>query len=221
MSTYVRHLPAILQQGPFIGPFLTAFEQVLSGPRASAAFPPGLEEALERIHHYFDAELTPDAFLPWLAGWVAVSIRDDWSEKSKRQFIGRVVPLYKKRGTRSGMEQLLRIFVKEFFDNAGIEFHDGAVQVLDADEDASPPIFNDSSPPHLFRVVLSMPGSDPVSLARTFRLVRSVIEHEKPAHTFYALELRYQAMRINDTPGQGLFGPGIVVGRNTVLGSEP
>ncbi|MFP2925254.1 phage tail protein [Pyxidicoccus sp. 3LG] len=221
MSTYVRYLPAILQQGAFIEPFLMAFERILTGPRASEAHPPGVEEALEQIHRYFDPRATPEPFLPWLAGWVSVSLRDDWSEASKRQFLGQVVPLYKRRGTRESLEELLRIFVKELFTQLGMDLPDDAVQVLDHDDDAQPRYFREDSPPHQFRVVLRMPGEDPVALARTVRIVRAVIEQEKPAHTFYALELRYQALRINDTPGQGSYGPGVIVGVNTVLGNKP
>jgi phage tail-like protein len=219
-STYLRHLPAILQQGGFIGPFLLAFERVLSGPKLTADDPPGIEEVLDDIRRYFDPEDTPADFLPWLAGWVAVSLRDDWSEASRREFLSKIVPLYKKRGTRTSMLELLRIFVREYFGLIDLVYSDDDVQVLDHDGDADPPYFTDDSPPHVFRVVLNMPGNDPQQLARTTRIVRAVIEQEKPAHTYYAFEIQYQAMQINDTPGVGPFGPGIKVGFNTVLGNK-
>ena len=74
VSSYLEHLPAVFQQDAgkdgvnFIGRFLLAFENILSGLKGSDE--KGLEEIIDRIHTYFDPDLTPSEFLPWLAGWV-------------------------------------------------------------------------------------------------------------------------------------------------------
>jgi hypothetical protein len=53
------------------------------------------------------------------------------------------------------------------------------------------------------------------------RRVRAIVEREKPAHTVYALRAKYPAMRINNDPQTNTaMGPGIRVGKNTVLGTE-
>src|SRR5262249_32830876 len=105
---------AILRQGPLVGRLLLALEAILSGgvdgPDGASAPPPeGLEKLLERADTFFDPGATPEEFLPWLAQWAAASLRDDWSGEPKRAFLGQVIPLYKMRGTRAGMEAVLRL----------------------------------------------------------------------------------------------------------------
>src|SRR5690242_7450681 len=128
---YLDHLPAIFRQGPFIAPFLTAFERILTGPPPGTAPPPGptppegIEEKLDRIHTFFDPAETPGEFVPWLAGWVALALRDDWDLDMQRAFVAKMVPLYKKRGTRAGLRELLDIQVAK-------------VTVVDHDDDLVP-----------------------------------------------------------------------------------
>jgi len=231
MSRYVDHLPAILQQGPFIAPFLRALEQVLSGvPGQPGA--PGIEDVLDTIHTRFDPATTPEAFLPWLAGWVATSVRDDWKPSVKRAFIANIVPLYKKRGTRSGLQELLTLFAHELFDSLSLPFQVDDVRVFDHDDDAPTPYFTDASPPHQFWVHVHVPGQidtdnatpgqGSTEVTQVVRLVRAVVDREKPAHTFYGMQLRFKAMEINDDPvGNTAYGPGIYVGVNTLIGTEP
>jgi hypothetical protein len=54
---------------------------------------------------YFDACGTPPEFLSWLGSWLALAVEEDWSEDKKRLFISKAVSLYKKRGTREGLEE--------------------------------------------------------------------------------------------------------------------
>jgi len=113
VSSYLEHLPAVLQEGPFIGRFLLAFEAILHGlppgPDVSQ-LPVGLSDLLDRMHTYFDpvGERTvagtrmPAEFLPWLAQWMATSLWEDWSEETKRNFLANCLPFYRRRGTRGG-----------------------------------------------------------------------------------------------------------------------
>ncbi|APR88474.1 NHL repeat domain protein [Minicystis rosea] len=251
VTRYLDHLPAVLQQGPFIGPFLTAFERILSGPPPGTTPPPGvtppegIEQILDRIDTFFDPDLAPEDFIPWLAGWVALALRDDWDLATRRAFIGKVVPLYKKRGTRAGLRELL-------------DTQAAAVSVVDHDDDLIPPRFNAASPEHYFEVIVRVSGNDALAMARTVRQIISIVDREKPAHSYYGLdiefppmqinddrdlypeygpgiqvgmtalsadhhvELKYAAMQINDDPDAfPSFGAGILTGVNTILGTEP
>src|SRR4051812_8471485 len=108
LSSYLQHLPALFQEPEgdaeaggdgrkFLGLFLLAFEKILTGLGDLAE--PGIEELLDgivdhqgqrrmaSIWRYFDpgpgkkdAERAPAGFLDWLAGWVALSLRADWSD---------------------------------------------------------------------------------------------------------------------------------------------
>lgn len=204
VSTYLEHLPAVLQQGPFLGRMLLAFEAVLTGvhaePGLEAEPPEGLEQILDRIHGFFDPTSTPEEFLPWLSQWVATSLRDEWSAETRRAFLGRIVQLYQKRGTLAGIREVLNLSVS------------GDVQVIEFDE---------SKPRHYFLVVVTVNQQDPVVLQRLLGRVREIIDREKPAHTFYGLEFRYPGMRINNDPAaEPALGSGIVIGQNTVLGTQ-
>ena len=59
VSRYLDYLPAILQEDPFIGRFLLAFERILSGlaprdPNDPIPDQLALEEYINRIHTYFN-----------------------------------------------------------------------------------------------------------------------------------------------------------------------
>src|SRR6476469_7082701 len=79
-SSYLQYLPSIFSEDPFLGRFLLAFEQVLSGLAGAKGEPhEGLEETIAGIATLFDPNETREEFLPWLAGWVALSLRADWN----------------------------------------------------------------------------------------------------------------------------------------------
>ena len=185
-SGYVAHLPAIFQSSAFAGQFLRAFERILSrtipdtpadapfvpvrATRASGpndlgkevAIPVALEEMIAGLHTYFDPDRTPPDFLPWLARWVGLSLWEDWDVDERRRFIREIVPLYRWRGTKFGMKEVLRIY-------AGVE--EDAVRIHEFDE-----------PVHYFEVMITGRDMD----KRRDILIR-IIDQEKPAHTYYTL----------------------------------
>ena len=219
VSRYLEHLPGVFSDEPFLGRFLLAFERVLTGvgdlPGAELANPPavaaGLEEILDKVHTYFDPAVAPPEFLPWLATWVATSLREDWDEVTRRGFLARVVPLYQKRGTRSALQQLLHIYLDPTTDPST----GGAaiVQIIDDDP---------SFPPRYFQVRFTVSERDPHLLARRAAIATAIIDREKPAHTFYGLNINYPSLQIADPPIYVNNQPtnGVFVGLNTVLGGN-
>ena len=199
-SSYQQYLPTILQEDAFLGRFLLAFEKVLSGlDKASSQEKiitansenfPGLEEVLARIHLYFNPQETPEEFLPWLAGWVALSLRDDWDVKVKRAFIPEIVRLYSLRGTKEGLTELLKIYLK----NANLGEGDN-VQIFD----------NFTYFPHYFQVQLTLNDRDPVKYWQQSKIAQAIIDQEKPAQTFYSLKILAPTMQLTKgTSWQGL-----------------
>lgn len=187
ISSYTQYLPSLLQAEPFIGRFLLAFERILNGdqPLGEADLlpdQPGLERYIDRLYTYFipkspdtayPNQETPSDFLPWLASWVAVSLRDDWDETVKREFISKIVPLYSKRGTKVGLVELLKIYTGE------------EVAIYEFDQ-----------PAHYFQVALTLSQRNPTELRRKQQIARALIDQEKPAHTFYSLRVLIPTMRI-------------------------
>lgn len=205
-SSYLQHLPATFQEDPFIGQFLLAFERILSGIPASDPRDPiteqvGLEDYIDHLHDYFDPAQTPEEFLPWLARWVAWNLREDWHADLQRQFISNIVPLYRQRGTKSGLRKLLEIYTGE------------RVKIYEFDE-----------PLYYFQVEMTLSDPSPSSLQQTEEIARKVLDQEKPAHTFYNLKVLLPMMQIRndyDWPieDENDSGIGLRLGWNTLLGT--
>jgi phage tail-like protein len=114
-SQLLQYLPAIyteaLEESPFLDAYLQAFEQVLLGrPDATHLPAEGLEQTIAGLDRFVDPARAPEEFLPWLAGWVALSLRADLSPKQQREFIANMVQLYRRRGTKASLQRLLQIF---------------------------------------------------------------------------------------------------------------
>ncbi len=189
ISTYQQYLPIILQKDAIIGRFLLAFENILSGLNetpereqiitANTKNLQGLEEIIDNIHLYFNPQETPEEFLPWLAGWVALSLRDDWELKFKKAFIQEIVRLYRLRGTKQGLIKILQIYLE----NSGFG---KTVEVFDEFD-----YF-----PNYFQVQLTLKDPDPDQYWRQAKIAKAIIDREKPAHTFYTLKILVPTMQI-------------------------
>jgi hypothetical protein len=75
-------------------------------------------------------------------------------------------------------------------------------------------------PPHFFQVRLRLTEADPELLQRKQQIARAIIDQEKPAHTFYALQVAVPTMRLVSTARQPeLKSPLLILGENTLLGT--
>jgi phage tail-like protein len=118
-DSYLRYLPAIFQGGigsddenspqyketvasrAFLEKFLSLFETLMSGT----------EREILRATRYFDAMGTPDQFIPWLSSWLAIAYDENWPLDKKRELLREAPKLYKMRGTRKILEQLIKIYL--------------------------------------------------------------------------------------------------------------
>jgi phage tail-like protein len=164
-----------------------------------------------------DRQCAPAAFLEWLAGWVALSLQDDWSEEQKRRMIAHAAHLYRRRGTPENMRRLLEIYtgnrsvtVKEFAELPNyfqVELSLGIVPIQtepvpDAGSGGQPQQPTESIPPiPVLRQIV----------ARQQQVARVIVEQEKPAHTVYQL-------RFSDIPTMQI-GLRSTIGVDTWLGA--
>ncbi|NJP10300.1 MAG: phage tail protein I [Leptolyngbyaceae cyanobacterium RU_5_1] len=227
----------------FLGRFLLAFERILLGlEEISAEIPqPGLEEivgggrildarqattsqeklSLAGIQRYFEpgeklpaTQRSPSEFLPWLASWVALTLREDWGEAEQRRFIGQIVPLYQKRGTKSGIMEMLKAYTGM---GVGAE---GAVELFEFTQPLTVGDRNSAivgvntlvggAPPHYFLVKMFLNTFEPTIRERQEQIARAIIDQEKPAHTYYDLQIEVPTMQI---------GTHSTVGVDTLLGT--
>jgi phage tail-like protein len=220
VSSYLDYLPAIFQENAgadgatFLGRFLLAFESVLSGLGNND--PVGLEETIDRFATYLDPDQAPKDFLPWLANWVALTVWGNWDEAATRRFIEQVVSLYRQRGTPAGMEAMLRAYT-------GVTRAQDQYAMTIAIDDVQAPMqvgctctvgvdtVLDGGRPFYFVVRLKLPIADPTLLDHQRKLVQAIVDQEKPAHTYYELDISAPTMQI---------GKASTVGVDTLLGTE-
>lgn len=240
-SSYMGFLPAIYREGEIdgranlLGRFLKISEKLLTGinddvqlqnpqadPSIAAQPTVGIEEILARIHNYFDPFMTPpfgegapaEEFLAYVASWVALTFNQNWPESRKRRVLSRIVPLYKKRGTKEGLSEYLRIFVGP---NVKIEEGLQGLQIGFVSTVGEDTIIG-GAPPYFFFVRITLGADDltpdkvsPVFFRGLVQLTTEIIDLEKPAHTYYSI--RY------DVPGI-IVGMVSHVGVNTLIGSR-
>ncbi len=201
---------ADLQQQP-------GFEEILGG-----AVQQGTSELLlDGVQRYFDPgpgypmdwltdplkvpdhNRAPSEFLDWLAGWVALDLRDDWTDDHKRKFIASAVQLYRLRGTKAGVTQ----FIQSYMGGPPVQiFEQGAQFQLGVHSQIGVDTILDSGTPFFFRVKLTI--SDPLGFQKQKDIVNALIEAQKPAHTSFSLEVETVQFQIGVSQ----------IGVNTLLG---
>jgi phage tail-like protein len=229
-SELLRYLPDIYSEDPFLGQFLSAFENVLLGRNDielcyqngkfypsqtdpgiddDPSNPPvcyqGLEETIAGLATYFEADTTPQDFLEWLSDWVALTLRADVPVSIQRTFIGKAVWLYNMRGTIQGIKETINIYVGTYptIDEMGTPFEIGISSTIGVNT------LLDSGAPHFFRVSLNLNTTDTDQINKITQVVTSILDQEKPAHTFYALTVVTPTLEI---------GFHSTIGEDTLLG---
>lgn len=69
-----------------------------------------VKERIDGLHRLFSPWHTEAEFLPWLASWVALTLRKDWSDYQRRKLIADMVAIYQQRGLKRGLLTHLDIF---------------------------------------------------------------------------------------------------------------
>ncbi len=152
-SRYLRYLPAIFQENEFLGRYLRIFETIWEP----------LEWRQNHINLYFDPRTCPPSLLPWLAGWLDLTIDPYWPEARIRRLIAEAADLYRWRGTAYGLKRLIEVVT-------GL----------------TPAITEEPSQPFVFRVALTIPPGSDVDA----RLIDDLVRAHKPAHAGYILDIR-------------------------------
>jgi phage tail-like protein len=195
-DTYLRYLPAVYQEDAqsrdFLERFLSLFETFFSAT----------ERRISRLARYFDVDssLATGDFLRWLASWLSISEDKSWSEEQLRELIRRAPELYKQRGTREGLEAMIRIFtgesplIVEHFQTQGCaQAAAPAARTADAAVRGLEEIYRSlyGTDPYCFCVLLK-PYRTEVRGGRKIvrrlseeerKAVRRIVDAEKPAHT--------------------------------------
>lgn len=193
-SSWIRGLPGIFQDSDeehadFLKRFLSIQQHVALQT----------DEKLESIHTFFDPRETPEKFLPWLGSWVAMSLHEGWSEARRREVIYRASEMYKLRGTAVGLKLSLRLFAE--VEAEIVEFtwpYPGFVigkhSTISHQSTIARPVFETQC------FVVKLPARKSEVSREQLRTIHSVVETEKPAHAFYALEFFEEKEVFEDVP---------------------
>ncbi len=246
-DSYLDHLPAVYGREPATADFVT---RLLELARVELG---GLENVVAALPSLFDPATAPAGWLDWLAGWQAFDVPVGFGHGRRpdalRALLARLPGLHERRGTLAGLADLVEIYAgvrPHLFE----EFRARGVWVLDESSalgfdtvlPAATPdglivgeatvgqsrpepagawasdLFADAA--HRFTVVL------PAARAadeRAQRLIRRVLDAEKPAHTDYHLCLAGPSMRVGTQARVGVDaivagpGPGLVLDEHASL----
>ncbi len=188
---YLEYLPSLYERDAFMARFLMLFESFLAP----------IEQQISEMHNYFDPDLTPARFLPWLATWFNLMLDDNWSEAQQRELLNSIMWLYRRRGTRVAMQRYLEIFTGqpvEILERRAKNMALGKMARLGVGV-----ALGTSNMPHTFSVKLRLRpivAADVLEEEAAARevarlekqrlaLISRMIMAEKPAHTSYKLEI--------------------------------
>ena len=99
--SYLEDLPAIYRTTAGGSDFLLRFVSLFE------TFFGGIEGEIDGLSRLFDPQAAPKQLLPWLAGWLALELDEDWDEKRQRDAIAAAFDRYARRGTADGLRRAL------------------------------------------------------------------------------------------------------------------
>ncbi len=188
-SRYLQYLPALYERDEFMGRFLMLFE----------SFWAPIEMQASGIDDYFNPRMAPMEMTRWMAERFNLAWYPDLPEENRRNLLSSAVHLYRKRGTRQGLQELLEILTRsavEIVEHRAENFSIGPEARL-----GHGIALGSANQPHTFVVRLRLPpvpetvGGKAVSPEEQERLervrreqIRAIIDAEKPAHVTYSLD---------------------------------
>ena len=108
----IHILPGLFQDDPIVRQWMVALDEVLAPVFLT----------LDTFPAYLDPWLTPEDFLPWLAGWVGVALDPARPLGLRRAAVAHAVTLYRWRGTAQGIAAAVELATgvrPEVFDSGG------------------------------------------------------------------------------------------------------
>jgi phage tail-like protein len=181
-----------------------------------------IETEIEDFPRHLDVAGAPADFLPWLASWFDLNLKQDWTTPQSREFLRNIVELYQSRGTVHGMRRTLQLHSRLSDPMPQIIEHYRASHDSDEDSEAwtaaagamnswlGPPV-NDDGPHHFSVVVPGYSIEHPDKRAAARQMIDSV----KPAHAHYTLRPISSGVRLGSSRTRGT-----IIGVDSLLGSH-
>ena len=97
---YLQYLPELYESDDFTSRFLMLFE----------SFWKPVTQQIDQVENYFDADMTPPVFLPWLASWIGLPIESSLPIERMRAMLKQAIMLFQCRGTAQALKTYLEIY---------------------------------------------------------------------------------------------------------------
>jgi phage tail-like protein len=171
MSRLLDYLPAFYREDEFMGRFLLIYESILTP----------IEQTVDSLPFYFDPKLAPESLLPWLASWMDLVLDESWPLMKRRELVGRAAELYRWRGTRHGLAEYIELYtgvvpeITEYIQGMALD----STSLLGVNTRLGSPGIG-----YHFTVTIETAANIDT------RLIKNIIESQKPAHTTYTLQIR-------------------------------
>jgi phage tail-like protein len=219
----LRHLPGIYQGDAHSAEFLDRYLSIID------LFWRQIGTTLSDVPRLLDPAGTPAEFLPWLASWFGLVLKQNWSEDVQRRLIKQAHELYRLRGTPAGLKLHIELITghtptilehyklrRWLFLNRGrlgsqaVLWGSDVQDRLKLDEhnqvgefqliDHGDPLLDPlSTYSHRFAVYITLPHAD----ENDHQIIEEIVELAKPAHTL--AEVKFVQ-------------PGLCLGRELFLG---
>ncbi|CAG7638752.1 hypothetical protein PAESOLCIP111_03973 [Paenibacillus solanacearum] len=106
-SSYLEYLPSIYRQheptADFLERYLSLFQTLLDQT----------DRHIAGVTRTFDADSASGMPLRWLLGWLGITAEDDWTDEQLRELLHEAPSLYRLRGTKRVMEDIVKIYTGE------------------------------------------------------------------------------------------------------------
>ncbi|MDD3023038.1 MAG: phage tail protein [Syntrophomonadaceae bacterium] len=169
--SYLEYLPAVYQDDKESRDFLERFLSLFSSLILD------MEEEIYNISRLFDARVVSGPFLKWLAGWLDIAVDESWDEGALRQLIIKAPELYRMRGTRQGIKEILDIYAGErplIVEHFQYKYLQEDVEL----KDLMTRLYGQD--PYCFHVLLKQ---EHVPTAAKYEGIQKILDDEKPAFT--------------------------------------
>lgn len=186
-------LPGVYQEEGFTERFVGSFDDGLAP----------ILSTLDNLSAYVDPDLTPEDFLAWLAGWVAVEVDDLTRTADLRRSVREAVPNHRRRGTRAGLRDMVAHLT-----GAEVEVTDSGGAIWS--RTPGTPLPGDADP--VVRITVRVDRVEAFDRTR----LQSVVRSATPVHVTEVLEVDEQG----PAPGAAQAGDETETGREKEAGDD-
>ena len=161
---FIDYLPQVYRGADSVNSFLARFLSVFQSPYVD------LEDDMDQMPVRCEAAVAPPEFLRWLAECVAVPEQQLWSEERLRRFLKHAVGLYRIKGTREALRQVIELYTGQT-PRIIEQFELAACQIWRRDAGALRRLYGESR----YTVTILMPGtgSDPDGYAKLWKIIQA------------------------------------------------